>query len=109
MNRQWIFAALGAAIGLSAASAALAGSDRYYGPQGYQVQTWQDIEQDRLDIQRQIRKEYHLDDADNAAPPKHLRRAAHRANTGALLRRLRLALRCEALECSTAARRRQPG
>jgi hypothetical protein len=80
MNRQWIFAGLGAAIGLSAASAALAGSDRYYGPQGYQVQTWQDIEQDRLDIQRQIQKEYHLDNAGNAhiaVPPKHLRRASH--------------------------------
>jgi hypothetical protein len=80
MNRQWIFAALGAAIGLGAASVALAGSDRYDGPQGYQVQTWQDIEQDRLDIQRQIQKEYHLDNAGNAynaVPPKHLRRASH--------------------------------
>jgi hypothetical protein len=77
MNRQLIFTTLFAAIGLGAASAALAGSDRYESPRGYQVQTWQDIEQDRLDIQRQIQKEYHLDNAGNADPPKHARRASH--------------------------------
>ncbi len=74
MNRQLVFTLLTAAIGI-APSVSMA-TERYFGPSGYQVQTWQDIERDRLDIQRQIQKEYHLGNAGDATPPKHRRRAA---------------------------------
>jgi hypothetical protein len=50
---------LSAAIVLGSASAVLA-TERYFGPRSYQVQTWQDIERDRQEIQRQIQIEYHL-------------------------------------------------
>ena len=75
MNRKIVFAALSVAIVLGTASAVLAGPDRYFGPRGYQVQTWQDIEQARQDIQRQIQIQYHLGKAGNTdgyvASPKH--------------------------------------
>ena len=74
MNRRFVFAVLAATMGLGTASAALA-TDRYFGPPSYRAQTWEDIEQSRLYIQRQIQKEYHLDNAGDAAPPKHVRRA----------------------------------
>jgi hypothetical protein len=78
MNRQLVFTLLTAAIGIGAAPSISIATERYFGPSGYQVQTWQDIEQDRLDIQRQIQKEYHLGNAGDATPPKHVRRAAHK-------------------------------
>jgi hypothetical protein len=74
MNRQLVFTALAAAIGLGAAPQVSKATERYFGPSGYQVQTWQDIEQDRLDIQRQIQKEYHLGNAGVEAPPKPVHR-----------------------------------
>ena len=75
MNGKIVFTALSVAIVLGTASAVLAGSDREVGPRGYQVQTWQDIEQARQDIQRQIQREYHMGNAGNTdgyvASPKH--------------------------------------
>jgi hypothetical protein len=76
MNRRLVFAALAAAVGLASTSAALA-TDRYFGPPSYKPQTWEDIEQSRLYIQRQIQKEYHLGTAGDPQPPKHVRRAPH--------------------------------
>jgi len=78
MYRQLVFTALATAIGLCAASQVSTATERYFGPSGYQVQTWQDIEQDRLDIQRQIQKEYHLGNAGDEAPQKHMHRALHK-------------------------------
>jgi len=78
MNRQLVFTALAAAIGIGAAPQVSNATERYFGPSGYQVQTWQDIEQDRLDIQRQIQKEYHVDNAGVEAPPKHVHRGLHK-------------------------------
>jgi hypothetical protein len=77
MIHRLVFAALAAAIGLATASAALA-TDRYFGPPSYKPQTWEDIEQSRLYIQRQIQKEYHLGGAGDAPPPKRVRRAPHK-------------------------------
>ena len=65
MNRKIVLATLSPAIVLGFASAVLAGSDRYIGPRGGPVQTWQDIERDRQDIERQIEIEYHLGKAGN--------------------------------------------
>jgi hypothetical protein len=65
--------ALAAALILGTASAAMAGNDEstYGGP----VQTWQDIEHARQDIQNQIRKQYHTGNASSAygyvVVPKH--------------------------------------
>jgi len=78
MNRQLVFTLLTAATGISAAPSVSMATERYFGPSGYQVQTWQDIERDRLDIQRQIQKEYHLGNAGDAPPPKHMHRALHK-------------------------------
>jgi hypothetical protein len=81
MNRRIVFIALSVVIG--GASAALAGSEREVGPRGYQVQTWQDIERDRQDIQRQIDQLYHTGNAGNAdgyvaVPKKHVRHVSHK-------------------------------
>jgi hypothetical protein len=66
--------ALSAAIVLGSASAVL-GTERYFEPRSYQVQTWQDIERDRQEIQRQIQIQYHLGKAGSTeayvVPPKH--------------------------------------
>jgi hypothetical protein len=74
MLRTIGFTALSAAIVLGSASAAL-GTERYFGPRSYRVQTWQDIERDRQEIQRQIQLEYHLGKAGSTEayvePPKH--------------------------------------
>ena len=78
MNRQMVFTALATAVGLCAATQVSMATERYFGPHGYQVQTWQDIEQDRLDIQRQIQKEYHLGNSGAETPPKHVHRASHK-------------------------------
>ena len=67
---------LARAIALAPMPSAWAGSDRYVGPRGYQVQTWQDIERARQDIERLIRKEYHYRNA-YAATPK-ASRVAHK-------------------------------
>jgi len=40
----------------------------WWGPRGFQVQTWQDIERARQDIERLIAKEYHYGNADATAP-----------------------------------------
>jgi hypothetical protein len=77
MNRQLAFIALAAAIGLGTASPALA-TDRYFGPPSYRAQTWEDIEQSRLYIQRQIQKEYHLGPAGDPPLPKPVRRPSHK-------------------------------
>jgi len=75
MTRKIGFTALSIALVLGTASAVLAGPDRYFGPNSYRAQTWQDIEQDRQDIQRQIQAEYHLGKPHNTdinvASPKH--------------------------------------
>jgi hypothetical protein len=78
MNRQSVFTALAAAIGLCAAPQISMATERYFGPRGYQVQTWQDIEQDRLDIQRQIQKEYHLGNAGDPPAPNHMHGGSHK-------------------------------
>ena len=74
MLRTIGFTALAAAIVLGSASAAMA-TERDFEPRSYQVQTWQDIERDRQDIQRQIQLEYHLGKAGgteaDVEPPKH--------------------------------------
>jgi hypothetical protein len=78
MNRMIGFSALSTALSiaivLGTASAAPA-TERDFGPRSYRAQTWQDIEQDRLDIQRQIQAEYHLGTAGNTegnvVSPKH--------------------------------------
>jgi hypothetical protein len=74
--------ALAAAIIVGAASTALASGDSDRECCGFQVQTWQDIEQARLNIQREIRSAYHLDNAGNAyglVSPTH--RPASRAKS----------------------------
>jgi hypothetical protein len=72
--------ALSAAIVLGSASAVL-GTEREFGPRSYKAQTWQDIERDRQEIQRQIQIEYHLGKAGSTEsyvePPKH--HHAHKA------------------------------
>jgi hypothetical protein len=50
--------ALFAAVAFGAASAALANDRDDYESGGFQVQTWQDIEQAHKNIQDQIRREY---------------------------------------------------
>ncbi len=51
--------ALALAITLGTASAALAGTEKDDNSYGGPVQTWQDIEHARQEIQRQIQSEYH--------------------------------------------------
>ena len=75
--------ALSVAIVLGAASAALAGSkdDDGWAGGGFNVQTWQDIEQARQDIQRQIQSQYHTGNAGTAyayvASPNQKHRPSH--------------------------------
>jgi hypothetical protein len=54
MHRQIALTTLFAALAIGTAHPVLAGSERPTGPSGYQVQTWQDIERARQDIQRQV-------------------------------------------------------
>jgi hypothetical protein len=54
MNRQIACVALFVTAVLAMASSAQAGSEREYGPRGYQVQTWADIARDRADIDRKV-------------------------------------------------------
>ena len=72
--------ALATALILGTASAALA-NEQTDERGGYQVQTWQQIEQDRRDIQNQIQRQYHTGNAGSAfgyvASPKHTHRASH--------------------------------
>jgi hypothetical protein len=51
--------ALFVAAALGAASAALANDRDGYESGGFQVQTWQDVQQARKNIQDQIRSQYH--------------------------------------------------
>ena len=73
--------ALATALILGTASAALANDNDRNDRGGYQVQTWQQIEQDRRDIQNQIQRQYHTGNAGSAfgyvASPKHTHRASH--------------------------------
>jgi hypothetical protein len=73
--------ALATALALGTASAALA-NDQTDERGGYQVQTWQQIEQDRRDIQNQIQRQYHTGNAGSAfgyvVSPKHTHRASHK-------------------------------
>ncbi len=72
--------ALATALILGTASVALAG-DQTDERGGYQVQTWQQIEQDQRDIQNQIQRQYHTGNAGSAygyvVSPKHTHRASH--------------------------------
>jgi hypothetical protein len=54
MQRQLSLIALFGGAIMCIASPVWAGSERDVGPRGYQVQTWQDIERAREDIQRQV-------------------------------------------------------
>jgi hypothetical protein len=75
--------ALAAALVLTTAPVALAGSDNDDGGQGggYRVQTWQDIGQARQDVQNQIQRQYHTGNAGSAygyvVSRKHTHRASH--------------------------------
>ena len=73
--------ALATALVLGTASAALA-NDQTDERGGYQVQTWQQIEQDRRDIQNQIQRQYHTGNAGSAfgyvVSPKLTHRASHK-------------------------------
>jgi hypothetical protein len=72
--------ALATALMLGTASAALASNENDERG-GFQVQTWQQIEQDRRDIQNQIQRQYHTGNAGSAfgyvVSPKHRHRASH--------------------------------
>jgi len=73
--------ALATALILGTASAALANDNDGNDRGGYQVQTWQQIEQARRDIQNQIQRQYHTGNAGSAfgyvVSPKHTHRASH--------------------------------
>jgi hypothetical protein len=72
--------ALATALILGTASAALA-NDQTDERGGYQVQTWQQIEQDQRAFQNQIQRQSHSGNAGSAfgyvVSPKHHRRASH--------------------------------
>jgi hypothetical protein len=72
--------ALATAFILGTASAALA-NDQTDERGGYQVQTWQQIEQDQRAFQNQIQRQSHSGNAGSAfgyvVSPKHHRRASH--------------------------------
>ena len=78
MYRLMRFGILACGVALATISSARAGSDRWVGPRGYQVQTWQDIERARQDIQRLIEKEYHYGNADATAPKPVSQPVLHR-------------------------------
>jgi hypothetical protein len=73
--------ALAAALVLGTASAALAG-DQTDERGGYQVQTWQQIQQDQRAIQNQIQRQYHTGSGGTAfgyvVSPKQTHRASHK-------------------------------
>lgn len=69
MYRTMRLGFLSCGVALATISSAWA-SDREVGPRGFQVQTWQDIEQARQDVQRLIAKEYHYGNAYAAAPKR---------------------------------------
>jgi hypothetical protein len=58
--------ALAAAIIVGAASTALASGDTDRESGGFQVQTWQDIQQARQNIQKEIQSAYHMDNVGSA-------------------------------------------
>jgi len=68
MYRLMHYGILSGLVALATISSAQAGSDRWVGPRGYPVQTWEDIARARQDIQRLIVKEYHYGNADAAGP-----------------------------------------
>jgi hypothetical protein len=73
--------ALATALILGTASAAFANDNDRNDIGGYQVQTWQQIEQGQRDIQNQIQRQYHTGNAGSAfgyvVSPKHTHRASH--------------------------------
>jgi hypothetical protein len=72
--------ALATALILGTASAALASNENDE-QGGYQVQTWQQIQQDQRAFQNQIQGQYHTGNAGSAygyvVSPKHTHRASH--------------------------------
>jgi hypothetical protein len=72
--------ALAAALILGTASAALANDNDRNDRGGYQVQTWQQIEQGQRDFENQIQRQYHTGNAGSAfgyvVSPKHTHRAS---------------------------------
>jgi hypothetical protein len=73
--------ALATALILGTASAAVANDNDRNDRGGYQVQTWQQIEQDQRAFQNQIQRQSHSGNAGSAfgyvVSPKHHRRASH--------------------------------